>query len=185
MLGHVREGTFRLSKAISDDLNGSIAAGEAIEAGHFRGEGAAVGGDFVRLGEGGMYAAPEHGPGGSYLAEHFRAGVDYLQRDVADPGHQALLYFPFATLSQFYFHGNKRTARWMMSGHLLAHGFEPIGVPVEARQRWNEAVSTLFVTADATVLLSLLADCQFSRIEERSSAQRGRLHPPPSPAPHG
>jgi hypothetical protein len=180
MLGSVREGTFSLSKAISDDLNGRIATGEAIEAGHFRGEGAAVGGGFVRLGEGGIYAAPEHGPGGSFLAEHFSTGVDFLQREVVDPGHQALLYFPFAALSQFYFDGNKRTARWMMNGHLLAHGYEPIGVPVAARQRWNEALTTLFVTADATVLLSLLADCQFSRIEERSSVERTRLHPPPS-----
>jgi Fic family protein len=168
MLGHVRDGTFNLTKAISDDLNARIAASEAIESGHFRGEGAAVGGGFVRLGEGGIYEAPEHGPAGANLAERFQVGVDYLAGEVDDHGHQALLYFPFATLSQFYFDGNKRTARWMMNGHLMSHGYEPIGVPVELRQQWNTALTTLFTTLDASELLRILADCQFSRIEERS-----------------
>jgi hypothetical protein len=117
MLGHVRDGTFNLAKAISDDLNARIAASEA---------------------------------------------------EVDDHGHQALLYFPFATLSQFYFDGNKRTARWMMNGHLMSHGYEPIGVPVEIRQQWHSALSSLYTTLDASELLRILADCQFSRIEERS-----------------
>lgn len=184
MLSHVREGTFELAKAISDDLNSRIAAGEAVEAGHFRGEGAAVGGGFVRLGEGGLYAAPEHGPAGEHLVKHFRAGVDYLTGEIGDPGHQALLYFPFAALAQFYFDGNKRTARWMMNGHLMAHGYEPIGVPVTRRQEWNAALSRLFTTADASALLSILVDCQFSRIEERSQRQQARL-PRPSTSAHG
>lgn len=171
MLGHVRDGTFSLTKAMSDDLNGRIAASEAIESGHFRGEGAAVGGGFVRLGEGGIYEAPAHGPSGDALVGRFQAGVDYLASAVDDRGHQALLYFPFAALSQFYFDGNKRTARWMMNGHLMAHGYEPIGVPVEIRQQWNSALSSLFTTLDASELLSILAGCQFSRIEERSQGQ--------------
>lgn len=179
MLGHVRAGTFELAKSISDDLNSRIAT---VEAGHFRGEGTAVGGGFVRLGEGGLYAAPEHGPAGENLVKHFRDGVEYLNGEIANPGHQALLYFPFAALAQFYFDGNKRTARWMMNGHLMAHGYEPIGVPVSRRAEWNAALSTLFTTAEASPLLSILVDCQFSRIEERSRGQKSRLPRPRSGA---
>lgn len=59
----------------------------------------------------------------------------------------------------------------MMNGHLMAHGYEPIGVPVEIRQQWNSALSSLYTTLDASELLSTLAGCQFSRIEERSQVQ--------------
>lgn len=38
----VRSGQFRLDKHTSDLLNGLIATGEALEAGHFRGEGSVI-----------------------------------------------------------------------------------------------------------------------------------------------
>lgn len=115
-----------------------------------------------------MNTAPTAEPDGRPLRELFQAGVSFLSGEVADPGHQALLYLPFAARSQFYFDGNKRTARWMMNGHLISHGYEPIGVPVDVRQRWNEALVHLFASADATPLLVLLADCQFSILEEQA-----------------
>lgn len=176
MLASVTAGSFRLDKATSDDLHRRIATGQAIEAGHFRGEGTARGGGTVRLGEAGLYDAPEPGEGGAHLRRLFAEGLAYLLDEVADPGLQALLYTPWAIRAQFYFDGNKRTARWMLNGHLMQHGYEPIGVPVARRQEWNTALVTLFADADATPLLRLLADCQFSRIEEQSRAA-GRTIP--------
>ena len=168
MVATVTSGTFRLDKATSDGLHRRIATGQAIEAGHVRSEGQAHGGGTLRLGEAGFYDAPEPGAGGSHLRGVFAEGIDYLTTDVADPGLQALLYAPWAIRSQFYFDGNKRTARWMMNGHLMLHGLEPIGVPVARRQEWNAALVTLFARAEATDLLKILAGCQFSRIEEQS-----------------
>lgn len=170
MLAAVADGTFRLDKPTTDDLHRRIATGQGGEAGHFRGESRAAGGEIVRLGEAGFYDAPAAGDGGANLRRLFSEGVDYLLGDVADPGLQGLLYVPLAIRAQFYFDGNKRTARWMMNGHLMLHGFEPIGVPVSRRQEWNTHLVTLFTQADATDILRLLSDCQFSRLEEQSRA---------------
>lgn len=148
MLASVKDGSFQLDKATSDDLHRRIATGQAIESGHFRGEGRAVGGGI------------------------FAAGLEYLLNEVTDPGWQALLYAPFAIRAQFYLDGNKRTARWMMNGHLMLHGFEPVGVPVSLRQAWNTSLTALFAEADATGVLFLLSDCQFTRLEDRHRAAR-------------
>ena len=124
----------------------------------------------MRLGEVGIYEAPEPGEGGANLRRLFRDGVDYLRQEVPDPGLQALLYTALAIRAQFYFDGNERTARWMMNGQLMAGGYEPIGIPVTRRKEWNTTLITLFTEADATGLMRLLAECQFSRIEEQNRA---------------
>jgi hypothetical protein len=108
----VASGTFTLTKPTSDDLHAAVATNEA---GHFRGEGDAGGPDSavtVRLGESGVYVAPPAGVGGSNLTGIFEAGIDQIGQ-IAEPFHQALVYFSFAALQQFYFDGNKRTARLM------------------------------------------------------------------------
>jgi hypothetical protein len=84
-------GSFQLDKATSDDLHRRIATGQAIESGHFRGE------------------------GGANLRGIFAAGLEYLLNEVTDPGWQALPDAPFAIRAQFYFDGNC-TARCMMNG---------------------------------------------------------------------
>ena len=50
----VRDGEYAMSKQISDRLHGLVARHEAIESGHFRGEGAVSGGGHVRLSNGGL-----------------------------------------------------------------------------------------------------------------------------------
>lgn len=154
----VGAGDFRLSKEISDVLNGLVARHEAIESGHFRGEGKATGGGAVHLASGGIVAGVPHGLGGELLRERFERVVSHLQA-LEDPRQRALLYFAAATRSQFYFDGNKRTARLMMSGELMAGGFDAVNVPYARKLEFNRALDTLFATDDATELVRFLSDC--------------------------
>jgi len=70
-----------------------------------------------------------------------------------------LVYFASATRSQFYFDGNKRTARLMMTGHLMAGGYDPVSIPAARKLEFNVALDTMFTSDDATDLLAFLATC--------------------------
>jgi len=177
LLDAVRGGTFTLSKTFSDQLHTHIGSAEAIESGHFRGEGVVQGGGTVRLGNGHVFQAPDPGPRGSNLVPIFHRGVDYLTTSIDNPGHRAVLYAAFATRSQFYFDGNKRTARWMMNGVLMSAGYEPIAVPVNKVDDWNSSLVELFHTGDATALCVLLADSQFTLVERRMRIIAAATHP--------
>lgn len=155
---HVAAGTFQLSKAISDEFNGLAAQHEAIDAGMFRGEGTGTGGGHVQLTNGGRVEGTPHGRGGAGLRQHFDALTAYLG-DVDDPRQRALVYFASATRRQFYFDGNKRTARLMMTGELMSNGYDIVSIPYARKLEFNNALDTLFTTNSATDLLRLLGDC--------------------------
>ncbi len=151
-------GTFSLSKEVSDRFNGLVAVNEAIEAGHFRGEGAANGGGNVQLSNGGYVQGDPHGEGGELLRQNFEDLTTYLAT-VEDPRERALIYFASAARRQYYFDGNKRTARLMMAGELMASGYDVVSVPVARRLEFNNALDVLFESRDATELLRFLATC--------------------------
>lgn len=155
----VREGRYTLTKGTSDQLHAVVAEHEAIESGHFRGEGRVGGGGLVSLGGLGSYRASDPGANGrTLLNEHQRlmAHLDTL----TDPREQALAYFCAAARRQFYFDGNKRTARLMMNGHLMAHGYDAISVSAVRRIEFNEHLVTLFDTGEATQLMRFTLDCR-------------------------
>ncbi|MFD4422809.1 hypothetical protein ACFWN7_15085 [Agromyces sp. NPDC058484] len=154
----VRSGEFKLTKDVSDKLHGLVARHEAIESGRFRGEGSANGGGSVRLSTGGVVDGRAHGDGGSLLVEAFNDLTDYLD-GVDDPRQRALLYAASATRHQFYFDGNKRTAKLMASGVLMSSGFDAISVPYSRLYEQNVSLDRLFSTDDATSYMNLLADC--------------------------
>jgi hypothetical protein len=153
----VESGTFRLDKPTSDRLHALLAPHEAIEAGHFRGEGSAKGGGVVSLGDRGVYRASRPGPKGQTLIGEYRALLNHLAT-LPDPREQALAYFAGATRRQFYFDGNKRLARLMMNGHLMSHGYDAISVSANRRVEFNEHLITLFDTGDATDLMAFTLD---------------------------
>lgn len=154
----VRTGEFRMTKDVSDKLHGLVARHEAIESGRFRGEGSVNGGGSVRLSSGGVVDGRAHGEGGSLLIEAFDDLTDYLGT-IDDPRQRALLYAAAATRHQFYFDGNKRTAKLMASGVLMSAGFDAISVPYSRLYEQNVSLDRLFSTDDATSYMNLLADC--------------------------
>jgi hypothetical protein len=158
MISAVRGGSFTLSKEVSDRIHGLVAQHEAIESGSFRGEGSVHGGGSVRLAGGGTVDGDPTGAGGEQLQADYTNLLAALGT-LDDPRARALVYFASATRSQFYFDGNKRTARIMMTGALVQSGFEPVNIPYARQEEFNVALDALFRTDDATTLIDFLTTC--------------------------
>lgn len=151
----VLDGSFALTKPVSDELHSIVARHESIESGHFRGEGAATGGGWVMRGERGYHQAPDSGPGLAYL---YQQGVDALGA-VDAPFERACAYFLFAARHQFYFDGNKRTARALMNGELMRHGIPAVLIPGAARLEFNTKMVNFYADGAATEMFEFLASC--------------------------
>lgn len=155
----LEHGGFDLTREVSNRLHGLIARHEALDAGLFRGEGSVTGGGTVRRAGSGHTDGRDHGENGDLLIERFDRTVDYVQNEIPDPRMSALVYFAAATRHQFYFDGNKRTARLMMSGILMRAGFDAVQVPYARKLEFNLALDRLFRDDDATELIAFLATC--------------------------
>lgn len=158
MIEALRDDSFSLSKEMSDRIHGVVARHEAIESGFFRGEGRVHGGGAVRLSTGGVVDGDPAGESGEQLQRDYSNLLASLGA-LNDPRARALVYFASATRSQFYFDGNKRTARIMMTGALIQSGFEPINIPFARQEEFNVALDELFRTDDGTRLISFLTTC--------------------------
>ncbi|MCX4092511.1 hypothetical protein [Nocardia sp. alder85J] len=80
-----------------------------------------------------------------------------------DPFEQALAYFLFAALQQFYFDGNKRTGRAMVNGHLMTHGMDAISVPAARRLEFNTRMVDFYRTRNADGMFAFPASCHPDR----------------------
>ncbi len=160
LLALVKAGKFSLDKATFTDLHGLVARNEALEWGHFRGEGQETNyTPDVGLGEYGRYtplatvaAAPE-------LNRIFANGLQGLQSEVQQPFEKAAAFFLFGALQQFFFDGNKRTSRFMMNGILMSAGIDAISVPAAKVQEFNENMVRFYLEKDATEMMAFLVDC--------------------------
>lgn len=155
----VRSGEFRIDKRTTDRLNGLIASGEALEAGHFRGEGTVITPASVNMGAHGTHRPPPTEPGGENLRRIFDRGTDILLGEVSDVFEQAAGYFLFAAFQRFYYDGNKRTGRYVMNGHLMSHGIDAISVPAARKQEFNTEMIDFYWRKDGTRMLRFLASC--------------------------
>jgi hypothetical protein len=133
---------------------------EAFDAGHFRGEGAEQQlTPGVGLGEHGRHMPPETQPGGENLRQLHARGLAAITGGLPTAYGQGLVYFLFGALRQFYFDGNKRTARFMMNGHLMSHGIDAISVPARRAHEFNTLMVEFYRFRDATRMIAFLTDC--------------------------
>ncbi len=79
--------------------------------------------------------------------------------DIADPIERAFALKLFMAREQLFFDGNKRTARAMMNGVLMSHGFDGISIPASKQLNYNQAMSRFYPSGDATEMMQLLASC--------------------------
>lgn len=160
LLALVKAGQFLLDKATFCQLHGIVARNEALEWGHFRGEGAETNyTPDVGLGDFGRYTPIATAPGGLELHERFINGIRALKESVTSPFEQGAAFFLFGALQQFFFDGNKRTSRFMMNGILMSAGIDAISVPAAQAQEFNEKMVQFYLTKDATQMLSFLVGC--------------------------
>jgi prophage maintenance system killer protein len=68
-----------------------------------------------------------------------------------------LAAFAFLTRNQFYFNGNKRTAKFMANGLLMSNGFNAINPRSRTSKDYHQALDTLFRDGDATPIMAYLA----------------------------
>ena len=114
LLEMIKSGQFSLSKPVFMGLNGIVAHKEAFEWGVFRGEGQEKNyTPYIGLGEWGYYSPLPTLPDAPELNRVFSEGVAALQ--ACEPFERATAFFLFGALQQFFFDGNKRTSRLMVS----------------------------------------------------------------------
>jgi prophage maintenance system killer protein len=148
LLALVKTSAFALDKATFTAIHALVARNEALEWGHFRGEGAETG--YTPLPT--VVDAPE-------LNRVFAGGLQALQRCVQHPFEKAAAFFLFGALQQFFFDGNKRTSRFMMNGILMSAGIDAISVPAAKAQEFNENMVRFYLEKDATVMMAFLLNC--------------------------
>lgn len=76
-----------------------------------------------------------------------------------DVYHAAVLLFAEMARNQFFFDGNKRTARMMMSGILLSRGLPMINVPAKRKLEFNQVMIKYYDTQDFELLFTFMMSC--------------------------
>lgn len=160
LLSLVKTGKFALNKTTFTELHSLVARNEALEWGHFRGEGTEINyTPDVGLGEIGRYTPLATAQGGAELNQVFANGLSALDQKVTHSFEKAAAFFLFGALQQFFFDGNKRTSRFMMNGILMSAGIDAISVPAEKAQEFNEKMVRFYVTKNGTEMMDFLVDC--------------------------
>jgi len=164
LLALVKTSKFKLDKATFTELHSLVARNEALEWGHFRGEGKEMSyTPDVALGEQGRYTPLPTLTGAPDLNRVFLQGVEELNNQVAHPFEKALAFFLFGALQQFFFDGNKRTSRFMMNGILMSAGIDAISVPAAKVQEFNEKMVRFYLDKDATEMMAFMVGCYESK----------------------
>jgi hypothetical protein len=156
----VRNREFKLDKATFSSLHALVARNEALEWGHFRGEGFET--QFtpdVALGERGRFTPLATEPGAVRLNEVFASGVRSLKEDTSIPFERATAFFLFGSLQQFFFDGNKRTSRFMMNGVLMTEGIDAVSIPAVRAAEFNSRMVDFYTSRDATEMMAFVLDC--------------------------
>jgi hypothetical protein len=160
LMGLVRNRAFKLDKATFCSLHALVARNEALEWGHFRGEGIET--QFtpdVALGERGRFTPMATEPGAVRLNEVFASGIRSLEQDVSNPFERATAFFLFGSLQQFFFDGNKRTSRAMMNGVLMTEGLDAVSIPAVRAAEFNSGMVDFYTSRDATEMMAFVLDC--------------------------
>lgn len=71
----------------------------------------------------------------------------------------ALIMFLFIMSHRFFSTGNYRVAQLMMNGWLMKHGFNPIDIPAEKAQEFNDKIERFYTTENADEMLVFLDSC--------------------------
>ena len=169
LLELVKQNRFRVDKDTFCSFNARVARDEALEWGHFRGEGAEV--TFtpdVALGERGRFTPLPTEQGAARLNNVFSSGLRALEENVPNPFERASAFFLFGSLQQFFFDGNKRTARFMMNAMLMKESIDAISIPAVRAGEFNSRMVNFYIDRDATEMMAFVLDChpEISRIRQ-------------------
>ena len=146
LLAQVENDAFVLDKTNWCALHGLVAREEALQWGAFRTGDVTIAGTAFQP------------PPWQRLDAIFEPGRDAL---LAIPSlhERAIATFLFGALHQFFYDGNKRTARLLMNGILLAAGEDAISVPAARQLEFNQAMIRFYDSRDGTEMMAFMAGC--------------------------
>lgn len=78
---------------------------------------------------------------------------------IIDIYRTAVLLFAKMARMQFFFDGNRRTARMMMSGVLLSRGLPMINIPAKRKLEFNQIMIKYYDNEDFAALFSFMYSC--------------------------
>jgi prophage maintenance system killer protein len=187
----VKQRRFNLDKATFCSLHALVARNEALEWGHFRGEGSETQfTPYVALGDRGQFEPLITEKGAVRLNEVFENGRRSLVEQVPDPFERATAFFLFGSLQQFFFDGNRRTSRFMMNGILMSEGIDAVSIPAARAAEFNSKMVDFYTTRDGAEMMAFVLDCHpsaaevyrlnpaLSRIEDAPRVKYFRLEEP-------
>jgi len=158
LLSLVKSACFDVTKQTFCQLHAIIARNEALEWGHFRGEGDETNyTPEVGLGEHGRYTPLATLAGAPELNRRFELALVSLHDCRVSPFEKALVFFLHGALQQYFFDGNKRTSRAMMNGILMSNGIDAISIPAACAQEFNEKMVHFYLTKDASEMMRFLS----------------------------
>jgi len=145
LMSTVSAGTFTVDKDTFNSVHACIARGEALEWGKFRRGQIGIAGTET-------YQAPDwHEP-----PEIFDRELPVIL-DAESAVERAVRLFLWGALNQFYWDGNKRTARIMANGILLSAGIGVFNIHRRDILEFNTLMVDFYETQDANAVMPFLA----------------------------
>lgn len=146
LLRQVETGVFEFNAANCKVLHALVAKEEALTWGAFRDDQVSIAGT--------EYMPPQY----TELDAIFDRGRQILL-SIPDIHERAVATFLFGSLNQFFYDGNKRTARLMMNGQLLSAGHDAISIPARRKEEFNREMIRFYDSRDGSNMFTLLAEC--------------------------
>lgn len=155
LLGLLKNEHFVPSKRIFHQINAAIAKDEALYAGSFRNGSVGIAGTK-------NYKAPNH----EELDHIFESDIHNIL-DRFTPIEQAIRIFLWGSLNQFYWDGNKRTARIIANGILINEGIGIFNIKAADILEFNTLMIDFYDTCKADNIVKFLAEKCITYTEEQ------------------
>lgn len=162
----IEDGTFSFDKNYLLRLHNLVANQEALTWGGFRtGQVSISGTDYL----------PPKAAELNLLWDSLEQGINQKllcsQTITVEIYRTAVLLFAKMARIQFFFDVNKRTARMMMSGILLAHGLPMINVPAKCKLEFNQTMIKYYDSEDFESLFNFMYSCIPDYVKEEYNLQ--------------
>ena len=149
----IENNTFDLTKKTICLLHKEVAFKEALKWGEFRDTNVRIGGtEFIP-------------PKAEILDKVYQENLDFLN-NIKEPTIQALTCFLLNAKSQYFYDGNKRTARLMMNGILLSSGYPMLNIKAKDKLAFNTMMIEYYDNDDLEKAVLWLCEYYTKQISE-------------------
>jgi len=145
--------SFDISKNTLCLLHKEVAKEEALTWGEFRDNNVRIGGT--------QFIPPTH----KYLNEIYDKNLLFLNQ-INHPAIKAIVYFLLNAKTQYFYDGNKRTARLMMNGILLNNGYPMLNIKAKDKLSLNQTMIKYYDTDKLLEAVYSLLDYYKKQINE-------------------